>query len=47
MVAQTEQAFLTIAQGDAPKQPTAKIQKYKVTEPFFVKGREPRALSSG
>ena len=38
MVAQSEQAFLAIAQGDGPKQATVKILEYKEMEPFFVKG---------
>jgi len=38
MVAQSEQAFLAIAQGDAPKEPTVKILEYKEMEPFFVRG---------
>src|SRR5579862_2104957 len=38
MVAQSEQAFLAIAQGSAPKQATVKILEYKDMEPFFVKG---------
>ena len=38
MVAQSEQAFLAIAQGNAPKEPTVKILEYKDMEPFFVKG---------
>ena len=38
MVAQSEQAFLAIAQGNAPKEPTVKILDYKEMEPFFVKG---------
>ena len=38
MVAQSEQAFLAIAQGNAPKEPTVKILEYKEMEPFFVKG---------
>jgi hypothetical protein len=38
MVAQSEQAFLGIAQGNAPKQVTVKILEYKEMEPFFVKG---------
>lgn len=38
MVAQSEQAFLAIAQGDAPKKTTVKILEYKDMEPFFVKG---------
>jgi hypothetical protein len=38
MVAQTERAFLAIAQGNAPKEPAVKILQYKDMEPFFVKG---------
>jgi hypothetical protein len=38
MVAQTEQAFLAIAQGNAPKEPTVKILEYRDMEPFFFKG---------
>ncbi len=38
MVAQSEQAFLAIAQGNGPKEPTVKILEYKEMEPFFVKG---------
>ena len=38
MVAQSEQAFLAIAQGYAPKEATVKILEYKEMEPFFVKG---------
>jgi hypothetical protein len=38
MVAQTEQAFLAIAQGNAPKEPIVKILEYKDMEPFFAKG---------
>jgi hypothetical protein len=37
-VAQSEQAFLAIAQGNAPKEATVKILEYKEMEPFFVKG---------
>ena len=37
MVAQSEQAFLAIAQGNAPRQPVVKILEYKDMEPFFVK----------
>jgi len=37
MVAQSEQAFLAIAQGRAPKQPTVKILEYKEMKPFFAK----------
>ena len=38
MVAQSEQAFLAIAQGNAPKEATVKILEYKELETFFVKG---------
>ena len=38
MVAQSEQAFLAIAQGNAPMEATVKILEYKEMEPFFVKG---------
>jgi hypothetical protein len=38
MVAQSEQAFVAIAQGNVPKEPTVKILGYKDMEPFFVKG---------
>ena len=38
MVAQSEQAFLAIAQGNAPQEATVKILEYKDMEPFFVKG---------
>jgi uncharacterized protein YbjT (DUF2867 family) len=38
MVAQSEQAYLAIAQGSAPKEATVKILEYKEMEPFFVKG---------
>ena len=38
MVAQSEQAFLAIAQGNGPKEATVKILEYKRMEPFFVKG---------
>jgi uncharacterized protein YbjT (DUF2867 family) len=38
MVAQSEQAYLAIAQGNAPRHPTVKILEYKEMEPFFVKG---------
>jgi len=38
MVAQSEQAYLAIAQGNAPRRPTVKILEYKEMEPFFVKG---------
>jgi hypothetical protein len=38
MVAQSEQAYLAIAQGNGPRKPTVKILEYKEMEPFFVKG---------
>jgi hypothetical protein len=38
MVAQSEQAFLAIAQGKAPGEATVKILEYKEMKPFFVKG---------
>jgi hypothetical protein len=38
MVAHSEQAFLPIAQGNAPKEATVKILEYKEMVPFFVKG---------
>lgn len=38
MVAQSEQAFLAFARGDASKKGTVKILEYKEMEPFFVKG---------
>jgi hypothetical protein len=38
MVAQSEQAFLAIAQGKAPKEAIVKILEYKEMEPFLVKG---------
>jgi hypothetical protein len=38
MVAQSEQAFLAIAQGNAPRQPVVKILEYRDMKPFFVKG---------
>jgi hypothetical protein len=44
MVAQTEQAFLAFAQGNAPKVPTVKILEYK-DGAFLREGRERRALS--
>ncbi len=37
MVAQSEQAFLAIAQGNGPQKATVKILEYKEMEPFFVK----------
>jgi uncharacterized protein YbjT (DUF2867 family) len=43
MVAQSEQAFLAIAQGSAPKAAPLKILEYKEMKRFFVRGesREP------
>ena len=38
MVSQSEQAFLAIAQGNAPTKPTVKILEYKEMKAFFVKG---------
>jgi len=38
MVTQSEQVYLAIAQGNAPKDPTVKILEYREMEPFFVKG---------
>jgi uncharacterized protein YbjT (DUF2867 family) len=38
MVAQSEQAFLSMAQGNAPKGATVKILEYRDMEPFFIKG---------
>ena len=38
MVAQSEQAFQSIAQGTAPHQPALKILEYKDMKPFFVAG---------
>lgn len=38
MVAQSEQAFLAIAQGNAPRKRTVKILEYKEMKAFFVKG---------
>ena len=43
MVAQSEQAFVAIAQGNAPKEATVKILEYKEMEPFFVKGESDEA----
>ena len=37
MVAQSEQAFLALAQNHAPQQPTVKVLEYKEMAPFFVK----------
>jgi hypothetical protein len=38
MVAQSEQAFVAIAQGTAPKEATVKILEYNDMEPFFIQG---------
>jgi hypothetical protein len=38
MVAQSQQAFLAIVQGNALKEATVKILEYEEMEPFFVKG---------
>jgi hypothetical protein len=38
MVAQTDQAFLGIARGNARKEPTVKVLGDKDMDPFFVKG---------
>ena len=38
MVAQSEQAFLAIAHGNAPQGPILKILEYKEMGPFFLKG---------
>ena len=38
MVAQSEQAFLAIEQGNAPGQATVKILEYREMAPFFVNG---------
>ena len=38
MVSQSEQAFLAIAQGNAPKEATVRILEYKEMKPLFVKG---------
>ena len=38
MVAQSEQAFLALAQGKGPAAPAVKILEYKEMEPFFVAG---------
>ncbi len=43
MVAQSEQAYLAIAQGNAPKEATVKILEYKEMEPFFVEGESDQA----
>jgi hypothetical protein len=45
---QMEQAFLAIAQGNAPKEATVKTLEYKEMEPFFVKGEsdEPCAAAN-
>jgi hypothetical protein len=38
MVAQSEQAFLALAQGKGPAGPVVKTLEYKEMEPFFVPG---------
>ena len=38
MVAQSEQAFLALAQGKGPVAPAVKTLEYKEMEPFFVAG---------
>jgi hypothetical protein len=38
MVAQSEQAFLALAQGKGPAAPAVKILEYREMEPFFVAG---------
>ena len=38
MVAQSEQAFLAIALGNAPIGATVNVLEYKEMKPFFVKG---------
>jgi uncharacterized protein YbjT (DUF2867 family) len=38
MVAQSEQTFLAMAHGNAPREAIVKILEYKEMEPFFVKG---------
>jgi hypothetical protein len=43
MVAQSEQAFLANAQGNAPKEATVKILEYKDMEAFFIKGERGEA----
>jgi len=38
MVGQSEQAFLALARGDAPKQAMVKVLEYREMKRFFVKG---------
>jgi hypothetical protein len=38
MVAQSEQAFLALAQGNGSPAPAVKILEYEEMEPFFVAG---------
>ena len=38
MVAQSEQAFLALAQGKGPAAPAVKVLDYKEMKPFFVAG---------
>lgn len=40
MVAQSELAFLALAQGQGPTAPAVKILEYKEMEPFFVAGSD-------
>jgi uncharacterized protein YbjT (DUF2867 family) len=42
MVAQSEQAFLALAQGTGPAAPAVKILEYKEMKPFFVAGDRAR-----
>jgi uncharacterized protein YbjT (DUF2867 family) len=44
MVAQSEQAFLALAQGQGPVAPAVKILEYKEMEPFFVAGDSDASL---
>ena len=39
MVAQSEQASLAMAQGNAPKGATVKILEYNDMESFFIEGK--------
>jgi uncharacterized protein YbjT (DUF2867 family) len=44
MVAQSEEAFLALAQGQGPAAPAVKILEYKEMEPFFVAGDNDASL---
>ncbi|HEY1912826.1 MAG TPA: NAD(P)H-binding protein [Vicinamibacterales bacterium] len=44
MVAQSEEAFLALAQGQGPAAPAVKILEYKEMEPFFVAGDSDASL---